>query len=426
VAIAGMAAFGTASAAPAGAAANLSIASQACQANGKVTATLRWQPSGLGSQFVQLANSASFSNYSTGGPYASNANTVNLTQLKQGSTYYARVLTSSGGGTLVSDTIAVTARGCAPGDSISPPRNLSAVPLNNGNVQLDWSPGNNNIWYCVDTAPTLNALYNLGAGWRNHGCWTTNSHLTISGLNCGTTYYWLVYTWNHTGNAKSDPSTFQTRACEPGFTPPHNLQISDITETSARISWQRGVANDFFCVDVAKELNHLFTYSASFRNYGCGSTGTTLVAGGLDCDTQYFVRVWAWRPNVASGYSQVVDFKTDACEVTFSNPSDVDVFQILTTSARVEWEAGVGNLFFCVDVAETQNDLTSFDDTFQNYHCGTMATDVLIGTPGAGGFDAAPPALTCDTDYFLRVFSWRPGVGSGYSPIVTFTTDPCP
>ena len=89
---------GTASAAPVGAATNLSFGSQVCNSAGTVSGTLSWSPSGLGSQYVDLSPTANFSNYSRGGPYGSNANAVNLVQLKKGTTYYARVLTVAGGG----------------------------------------------------------------------------------------------------------------------------------------------------------------------------------------------------------------------------------------------------------------------------------------------------------------------------------------
>jgi hypothetical protein len=323
-ALAAMAVVGSvASAAPAGAATKLSIASQTCKPNGTVDAMLRWTPSGLGSQFVELATNADFSKRSTGGPYSSNADAVGLTQLKQGATYYARVLTSSGGGTLVSDAIAVTARSCVAGDSITSPTNLDATALADGRVQLDWAPGNNNIWYCVDTAPSLNALFNLGSGWRNHGCWNTSSNLTISGLSCGSTVYWLVYTWNATDSVKSDAEVFQTRSCAATISPPTSLD-ADIVEGGVLFDWAPGAGNTWYCVDTAPTQNALLNFGSGWRNHGCWNTSSQLFVSGLDCGQTYYWLVYAWNP-VANTKSAVSTVQTQACKATLELAPIVDV-----------------------------------------------------------------------------------------------------
>src|SRR5690606_34793933 len=97
--------------------------------------------------------------------------------------------------------------------TISPPTNLEADLVTSG-VVFDWDAGFGNVWYCVDTALSESDLRGLRNSWRNHGCWTTNTQLVVTGLECGETYYWLVYAWNHVANTKSAVSTVETEACE--------------------------------------------------------------------------------------------------------------------------------------------------------------------------------------------------------------------
>src|SRR5690606_11873534 len=104
----------TTTAAPQGAATGLNFSSQACQTNGTVSGKLTWTPSNLGEQYVDLAVDSGFGNYSRGGPYAAGVSSVDLTSLASGRTYYARIHTMSGGQTLTSDVLTISATGCGP------------------------------------------------------------------------------------------------------------------------------------------------------------------------------------------------------------------------------------------------------------------------------------------------------------------------
>ena len=321
---------GTASAAPVGAATNLSFGSQVCNSAGTVSGTLSWSPSGLGSQYVDLSPTANFSNYSRGGPYGSNANAVNLVQLKKGTTYYARVLTVAGGGTLTSDTIAVTAdcTGGGGGGAMTKPTNLSASARNDGSVRFDWTPGTNNTWYCVDTALSLPDLYNTRNSWRNHGCWNTNSELTVSGLSCGTVYYWLVYSWNGTANVKSDASVAQTRSCAATISPPTNLEATRLTDGGVLFDWSPGDGNIWYCLDTAPSQSELLNTNGDWQNHGCWNTNSQLVVYNLDCSETYYWLVYAWN-TVANTKSAVSTVQTQACksELELAPIEDVDVIQ---------------------------------------------------------------------------------------------------
>lgn len=336
-----------AGAAPPGAATNLSFHSQVCHANGTVSGTLSWSPSGLGQQYVDLGLNAGFSNYSRGGPYSSSANIVSFTQLQPGATYYARVVTATASGSLVSDTAVVAARSCT-GPSpalITAPTNLNATAIGGTTINVSWTPGANNVWYCVDTARSLSDLVNLTNTWRNHGCWTTNNALTISNLQCGTTYYWLVYTWNQTSNIKSQPSVVQTGACPPSISRPTNLSATLLTNGNVHFDWDAGTGNIWYCVDTAKSQHDLLNLTNTWRNHGCWTTATSLVVSGLDCGTQYYWLVYAWN-HTTNTKSNVSSFQSHQCatgKLELAPIVDVDAFRTAGGNYRASIVAALPN-----------------------------------------------------------------------------------
>jgi len=128
-----------------------------------------------------------------------------------GATYYARVWTAAGGG-LYSARTQVTTFPCT--SAISAPTNLQVVFETMTTARLDWAPGLDNRWFCVDTAKSRSDLLSYSGTWRNHACWTSASQVTVGGLTCDTLYYWRVYAWNPITNIHSDVSTFHTDDCD--------------------------------------------------------------------------------------------------------------------------------------------------------------------------------------------------------------------
>jgi hypothetical protein len=138
-------------------------------------------------------------------------NSVIVTGLSCGTTYYARVWTSAGGG-LYSSVNTIRTYSCE--TAISPPTNLRVVFVTKTTARLDWTPGKDNRWFCIDTARSQSDLLNLSGTWRNHDCWTTHSQETIHGLRCDTLYYFRIYAWNKIANAHSGVATFRTADCD--------------------------------------------------------------------------------------------------------------------------------------------------------------------------------------------------------------------
>lgn len=348
--VAAFAGLGLASPASASPARSLSLGNQACHANGTVSMKLFWTPSGAGQQWVDLAVDPNFNQRSTGGPYAANQGEVEFRELKLGATYYARVWTYTGQWH-ASSALKFTVAPCTPSPSPTPPpgpapigapTGLSATSVLRTTANIGWTPGQSNIWFCVDTARSVNELLTLSGSWRNHHCGTTSNLVTVTGLNCGTQYFYLVYSWNARANIKSAPASFTTQPCA-AITPPYNLYSTNVTQNSARIGWTPGQENAWFCVDTAKSVGDLLNLSGSWRNHHCGTTSNLVTVSGLDCGTQYFYLVYSWnsRANIKSAPSS---FQTAACSTrTEAAPIDGLDVQRVSGNYRAFIEAGLPN-----------------------------------------------------------------------------------
>ena len=128
-----------------------------------------------------------------------------------GRTYYARVFAWTTQGGKHSAQVKVTTQPCA--TTISPATNLHTLFRGTDMVRLAWTPGSNNIWYCVDVALSLHDLLAFGDTWNNH-CGFTTPEFELRHLHCDTVYYWRVYTWNFNVNAHSVEGNFLTADCD--------------------------------------------------------------------------------------------------------------------------------------------------------------------------------------------------------------------
>ena len=82
------------------------------------------------------------------------------------------------------------------------------------------------------------------------------------------------------------------------------------------------------------------------------------------------------------------------------------------TAARFHWLAGSGNEWFCLDLAETSDDLSNLTGTWFNSGCGLTGTTHLV------------KGLVCSTTYFARVYASTED-GGMYSPELRVDTVEC-
>ena len=393
-----------AQAAPVGAADGQYVLSQSCQSNGLVSVRFVWNPSGYGDQWVDVSGTPNFAGWANAGPLPAGQNFIDWTNLNPNTTYYSRIATW-GGAWLISDAISFATGNCA--GSFSPPHNLRDSELSGGGVRFGWDAGANNYWYCLDVAMSEADLIGLRGSWRNYGCGTTATSLDITGLPCGQRLYWRVWAVGPGTSGHSAVETVTIETCD--FRAPTNLRSEALSPTSIRFRFDRGVDNTWFCVDTATSEADLLAFTGSYRPHGCGTTGTTIDGTGLTCNTRYYWRVFA-QGERSSGHSAVATVDTPACG--FTPPHTLTTEGVGKTDVNFDWERGVDNLSFCVDTAQTQDDLLFFTGTWENFGCGTTST--ALGVTG----------LTCNTTYYWRVYAVGSTV-SGHSVIAQFTTDAC-
>jgi hypothetical protein len=354
-----------ASAAPAG---GLYIAEERCEANGTVSALLAWTPSGSGVQYVDLAvrNDGFSSTHSTGGPYAANVNQVWLTQLQPGAAYYARVRTAEGGGFSTSGTISYVAR-CTTGGvgtgSITPPANLQAAATGQNSLRFQWNAGQNNYFFCLNTATSQFDLQFGGPSWRNHGCGTNSTVLQLNNVPCGTTYWWNVWAWSPFGTATSYTAVVQSASCSIGA--PANLRALDVRDDVALLAWTPGANNIWYCVNLARSEHDLRYGGPSWFNAGCWTTQNSLWVGGLRCDTTYYWNVFTWNYSTSTT-SGMSTFETDACETHLEEApiDDIDIRQ-------------EGDNYWADVIAVLPNGCHEFEDYEVEYSGNTIEITVL-------------------------------------------------
>ena len=303
-------------AAPSGAATDLKTVNEGCS-NSLAKARLSWTASGKGEQRVDLStlNNGFASGYSSGN-VSRTGNAMELVSLQPGTKYYVRVVTSTASGALISDTLQFTAS-CDVA-AFTAPTNLQAAAASNGTVRFSWTKGQNNQWFCVDTARNLADLNSRTGTWRNY-CRTDSTSMTVTSLRCGATYVWTVYAWNGALNAKSAPVTVKTPDCVIGK--PTDLSYKQTSNDVVRLSWTAGQNNKWFCVDVAESEKDLNALTGTWENFGCWQTKTTLDLTELECGKVYYFNVYAWNESVNTRSANST-FELTKCKTTV--PSIVD------------------------------------------------------------------------------------------------------
>jgi hypothetical protein len=396
-----------ANAAPAGAAQGLTIYQYQCLSNGLVLARFAWAPSGWGHQFLDVSLSSNFSGWSYAGPFGAGQNNHDWYNLEPNRTYFARVGTWIGSW-VHSDPISFHTPSCA-GGGFSAPTNLRSNVLSSSSMRVRWDAGQNNLWYCVDTALSLDDLFNFRGTWWAHHCGTGSTVVDLNGLGCGQVHYWRVYAVGPGVSAHSAPASFVSGDC--AFSVPDDLSAEVLSPTSVRFSWDRGAGNLWYCVDTAETLSHLFNFTGTFDNHGCGTTGTVVTATDLECGEQYFWRVYA-AGAAGQGHSAHATVTTTACNA-FTVPTNLEADSPSPTSIVFEWDPGMNNIWYCVDTATSNSDLVNFTGSYKAHGCGTTTPSITA------------TGLTCNTQYRWRVYAFG-GASSGHSVIASETTDACP
>lgn len=257
------------------------------------SATLSWGAvTGSTSYIIQYKNNSS-TTWNT--MNAVTTTSYNLTGLAANTTYNWQVKTDCSNYSASSNF--TTGSGSGGGSTpCTAPVGLTNANLTSSSVTVQWTP--------VSGATSYAVQYKLSSSstWTSAGTTTGNSY-GLSGLNPGTVYNWRVQ--SNCATAYSATATFTTASSGGGTgggtcAAPVNLNNSNITATSARITWSAvpGAANYTLQIKIG---------SSNFFTIGTVPV-TSVTVSGLTASTIY---QWQVKAN-CSGYSVPLTLITPA------------------------------------------------------------------------------------------------------------------
>lgn len=236
---------------------------------------------------------------------------------------------------------------------------------------------------------------------ESDGTMTTNHSINITGLaalaeaQTNTTYFFEVRSEDASGNEAVDDNSgtyYQFTTTDETAPVISNVQISNITETSATVTWTTDEASD-------STVNFGTTTSlGSTESDGTMTTNHSVNLSGLSPNTQYFLEVQsedasnnqATDDNSGSYYSFTTDEEADTQEPNITN---VQVSNITENSATITWDTdepsnSTVNYGTTTSLGETESD-------------GTLTTNHSVNITGL----AALAGTQANTTYFFEVRS---------------------
>lgn len=205
---------------------------------------------------------------------------LDLTNLQCGAHHFFRIWAAGFGNPSYSDIGTFTAQPC----NFTPPSDPDSDVLSSTSVRLSWDAGNDAVFYCVDIARSQAGLLNFDDTWFNTGCGTTGTSLDVTGLACGTQYYWRVWGTSPDDSGYSPVASFQTSACNFGTQPVTINGASGITTlTDVRIGAHPGDGFDriVFEFDGGLPTQTNIQYKNSVAQCGSGAPVSLDGAGNL-------------------------------------------------------------------------------------------------------------------------------------------------
>ncbi len=207
--------------------------------------------------------------------------------------------------------------------------NIVFTLVTSNQIDLSWTKGDGASRIVVMntsnsfTTPVDFTEYDYDDFWNDNGEQVIYNGLgnntSVYGLSCGTKYYFRIYSYNNqkqfptfnTSTAFNNPNSIATLGTAPQ-NQDYDIEFSDVTETSATISWKRG-SGSFSLVLMSKTGNYSNpingnTYSTDtvWRNNGnqylYTGNKTSVTVTGLSLGNTYYFRVFAYNYSLNPTY----------------------------------------------------------------------------------------------------------------------------
>jgi Secretion system C-terminal sorting domain/Fibronectin type III domain len=282
------------------------------------------------------------------------------------------------------------------------PQGLVTTNITQTSAQLSWNIVAGAIGYEINYA--LAGTTN----WVSVLVFAPLTTLNLSNLAIGTTYIWRIRAKcdNQMFSDWSVLGEFHTLANVNNCTKPVDLTATNITQTSAQLSWNPVVGA------VGYEVNYKIAGTANWLSIGVIAPLVTLNLANLTIGTVYIWRVRAKCDNqMVSDWSNEKDFHTLGATINCLAPHEFSVHNLTHHSALLIWNAVSSTLGYEIQLRKvgTTNWVSFF----------------VIGNPPAHQFQAGN--LIAEMDYEWRVRSKCDGqIFSDWSPTQLFMTLPEP
>lgn len=322
----------------------------------------------------------------------SNVTGYNVTGLTCNTTYYFRVRAVNNCGTGVSSNVITVLTSAAAG-----PTAIAATNVQQDQLDANWGAIGGATAYFLDVAidPAF-VSYVPGYINLNVGLVTTTN---VTGLTCGTTYYYRVRAGTACGASANSNTISQATISSPAA--PVAALGSALLQTQFTANWVAVPGATTYYLDVATDA----AFTSFVPGYSGISTGvvTSYNVSGLACNTLYYYRLRSTSGCGTSANSNTITVTSCACSPTSAAASNV-----LSGSFSANWAAAGGATTYYIDVA-TDAAFTAILPAYTNLNTGLVTTYSITG-------------LTCNTAYYYRVRTGSTCAVSGNSATVTLTT----
>ena len=265
------------------------------------------------------------------------------------------------------------------------------------------------ITWTTDEVSTSRVEYSIDTSYGSSKIvdgYVIDHSVTVLGLDSGTTYNYRVRSCDGGSNCTTSSSgTFATTSADSADPNISNITASNITATSATISWETNEETSSF-VEYSSNLG--FGNGIMFGRFDFTDSHEVILPATLDPDTEYYFKVRSTDSIGNESVSSEDSFTTLTAASDTTGPviTLVTVQDIEHNTATVTWSTDEPATSF-VDFGQT----LSFGQTIGGYELNTSHSVQL------------PTNLTADTDYNFRVRSFDSLGNESVGSNQTFDTD---
>src|ERR1019366_5643084 len=357
--------------------------------------TANWiAASGATAYYLDIATDVLFTSFVTGfnNLNVSNVTGYNVTGLTCNTTYYYRVRAVNNCGTGVSSSTITVTTAAATGTTA-----IATTGVQQTQFTANWGALAGATTYYLDVA-TDAAFLTFVTGYNNLNMGFVTSS-TVSGLTCGTTYYYRVRAATSCGASSNSNTISQVTTSSPAA--PVATSASGLLQAQFTANWGAVAGATTYYLDVATDA----AFTTFVPGYSGISTGvvTSYNVSGLACNTLYYYRLRSTSGCGTSANSNTITVTSCACSPTSSAATNV-----LSGSFSANWAAAGGATTYYIDVA-TDAAFTSILPAYTNLNTGLVTSYSIIG-------------LTFNTAYYYGVRTGSAGAVTGNSGTISLTT----